>query len=78
MNINSKVREIRKSKGITQVFVAKQLGIAVQTYNGYELGRREIKAETLRNIASILNEPVENFFDNNLYDSKKNESKEAI
>lgn len=70
MEINNRVRQIRKSKGITQTFVAKELGINVQTYNGYELGRRNIKAETLEKIANVLNEPIENFFKHKLHESK--------
>lgn len=71
MKVNERVRQIRKSKGITQVFVAKKLGIPIQTYNGYELGRRQIKADLLKEIAKILNEPIENFFDDDLYEPKK-------
>lgn len=71
MEINARVRQIRKSKGITQTFVAKELNIAVQTYNGYELGRRKLQAETLEKIAEILNEPIENFFKKQLHESKK-------
>lgn len=71
MKVNERVRQIRKSKGITQVFVAKSLKIPVQTYNGYELGRRELKADTLKQIAQAINEPVENFFEDEIYESKK-------
>lgn len=74
MRVNEKVRQIRKSKGITQVFVAKKLGVPVQTYNGYELGRRQIKAETLKLIADILDEPIENFFEDDLYESKNSKT----
>ncbi|CDQ41471.1 helix-turn-helix domain-containing protein [Virgibacillus salexigens] len=71
MSINKRVRQIRKSKGITGTFVAKKLGIAVQTYNGYELGRRSIKASTLEEIAKILNEPIEKFFEDDLHETEK-------
>lgn len=70
LTINSRVRQIRKSKGITQTFVAEKLGIPVQTYNGYELSRRKINAETLEKIANVLNEPIENFFEKQLHESK--------
>jgi transcriptional regulator with XRE-family HTH domain len=68
--VNQQVRKIRKNKGITQVFVAEKLGIPVQTYNGYELGRRNIKVELLQKIATVLDEPIENFFEQEIYDSK--------
>lgn len=70
MEINKNIRKIRKSKGVTQTHVAKELGITVQTYNGYELGRRKVQADTLHNIALILNEPIENFFNHKIYESK--------
>jgi transcriptional regulator with XRE-family HTH domain len=72
MKVHNKIRRIRKDKGITQVFVAEKLGIPVQTYNGYELGRRNIKVELLQQIARILQEPIENFFANEIYETKNN------
>lgn len=77
MKVHENVRRIRKSKGVTQVFMAKKMKIPVQTYNGYELGRRMIKAELLNEIAEILNEPIENFFKEKIYDSKNSEKKEV-
>ena len=74
MTVNKRVREIRKSKGITQVFVARQLGVSAQTYNAYELQRKDLQAGTLRRIAEILNEPIENFFKQEIYESKKSET----
>lgn len=70
MEINKNVRKIRESKGVTQTHVAKKLGVTIQTYNAYELGRRQLKAETVKKISDILNEPIENFFKINLYESK--------
>lgn len=78
MQINKKVRQIRKSKGITQTFVANKLGVAVQTYNSYELGRRKIQAETLSRISDILNEPIENFFNQQIYETKNKDSEEVV
>lgn len=70
MAVHEKVREIRKSKGITQTHVAKELGVTIQTYNAYELGRTKLIADTLKEISIILNEPVENFFNVKLYEMK--------
>ncbi|ALA55027.1 hypothetical protein DB29_04199 [Shouchella clausii] len=42
----------------------------VQTYNSYELGRRKISADLLKEIAIVLDEPIENFFENKLYETK--------
>ncbi|MBU8728233.1 helix-turn-helix transcriptional regulator [Bacillus pumilus] len=70
MKVNEKLRNIRKSKGMTQKFVAKELNVPIATYNSYELGRRKIHVELLKDIASVLDEPIQNFFNNKIYDSK--------
>ena len=36
--ISKKLRELRQKKKVTQVEVAKALGVPVSTYNAYELG----------------------------------------
>ncbi|MDS9998654.1 MULTISPECIES: helix-turn-helix domain-containing protein [Bacillus] len=68
--MNEKLRAIRKSKGITQKFVANSLNLPVATYNGYELGRRKIHVELLKEIATVLEEPIQNFFEMKIYESK--------
>jgi transcriptional regulator with XRE-family HTH domain len=70
MEINQNVRNIRESKGVTQTHVAKQLGVTIQTYNAYEMGRRKLKVDTLQKISEILNEPIQNFFNQKLYETK--------
>jgi transcriptional regulator with XRE-family HTH domain len=77
LKVHENLRLIRKSKGITQVYVAEKLGIPVQTYNGYELGRRNLKADMISKIASILDEPVENFFKQKIYETKNKKSHSA-
>lgn len=62
MKVHEKIRYIRQNKGITQVYVAKELNISVQTYNGYELGRRRIDVELLKEIAKVLKTPIVKFF----------------
>lgn len=79
MKINERIRKIRESKNMTQTELAGLMNMSVQTYNGYELGRRKITTDTLEAIAEALNEPIANFFNNKIYDSKnERESKEAI
>ena len=73
MKVSETVRLIRLAKGITQKQVAAQLNIPVQTYNGYELGRRKIHVELLKEIAIVLDEPIQKFFSDGIYITKKNE-----
>jgi transcriptional regulator with XRE-family HTH domain len=72
VKVHENIRYIRKSKGITQVFMADKLEIPVQTYNGYELGRRNVPIDLINKIADVLAEPIENFFENKIYESKNN------
>lgn len=74
MEINQRIRQIRESKNLTQTEVASRMNMSVQTYNGYELGRRRITIDTLVKIAEALGEPIANFFERDLYESK-NDSK---
>ncbi|PSW61234.1 transcriptional regulator [Photobacterium leiognathi subsp. mandapamensis] len=48
-----KIREAREWKGITQVAMAKQLGVARQTYLDLESGKTEPRVLMLLNIAKI-------------------------
>lgn len=54
------LKEIRENKGLTQVEVAKALGISKQAYNNYEHGRREADYEMLLKLAEFFNTTVEN------------------
>lgn len=44
----TKLRELRKRMGRTQAEVARDLGLNEKTYSGYETGRTEMGAETLK------------------------------
>jgi transcriptional regulator with XRE-family HTH domain len=54
----SRLKELRKERGLTQLQIAEKLGMARTTYSGYENGTRETDHETLNKIA--------NFFDTNV------------
>ena len=53
------LKQIREKSGLTQVDVAKMLGISKQAYNNYERGRREADYETLLKLAEILGTTVD-------------------
>ncbi|MNC79282.1 Helix-turn-helix domain protein [compost metagenome] len=63
MDLHKKIRDIRKSKGVTQTFVARQTGMTISNYNMKENGKRPISTGELELIAAVLKEPVVNFFD---------------
>lgn len=69
MSVHQRIRKIRMGKGITQVAVARKLGIPITTYNSYELGRRRLRVEYLPLISRVLGVPITDFFEDNLYES---------
>ena len=57
--LGRRIAERRKAQGITQVELAKELGIAQQTMAHYEGGVSRIAVETLAQLASALETTVE-------------------
>lgn len=53
------LKKIRESKGISQAAVARDLQISRQTYNNYELGKREADYETLLKLAEYFDITVD-------------------
>lgn len=63
MDIGTKIRMIRKSKGITQIDLAANAGIAVNSLRLYEANKRQPRADQLRAIASVLGVSVADLLD---------------
>jgi transcriptional regulator with XRE-family HTH domain len=55
MDCTLTLRVIRKDKGISQTWMAQQLGIARRTYLNYESGKRPIPKAVLFYAAHLLN-----------------------
>lgn len=75
------LKKYRELKGITQATVARELGISRQTYNNYELGKREADYETLLKLAEFFDTTVENLLSNSSeknIDSSTNNKDEKI
>lgn len=51
--LNIRLKQLRKSKGLTQVEMAKHIDVARTTYAMYEQGKREPDYETLQRIANF-------------------------
>ena len=54
-----KIKELRESRGILQIELAKQLGIARNTLSQYETGKRSPDLDTLQKIADYFNVSIE-------------------
>ncbi|WP_428909450.1 helix-turn-helix domain-containing protein [Niallia sp. Krafla_26] len=55
--------ELRKSNHLNQGDVAKYLGVARNTYSGYEIGTREMDYDTLVKIADFYKVSLDYLFD---------------
>lgn len=53
------LKKIRESKGISQATAARELNISRQTYNNYELGKREADYEMLLKLAEYFDTTVD-------------------
>lgn len=51
---SERVLQLRKEKGITQVALAKEIGVSSRVYQDYEYGKREAQMTTLIRIADFF------------------------
>lgn len=58
----SKLKTLRKQKGLSQVEVARQAGIDTRQYQRYEYGEREPKTGVAIKLAKALETTVEELF----------------
>lgn len=58
------LKKIREEKGVSQATAARELNISRQTYNNYELGKREADYETLLKFAEYFGTTVDNLISN--------------
>ena len=58
------LKKIREEKGISQATAARELNISRQTYNNYELGKREADYGTLLKFAEYFGTTVDNLISN--------------
>lgn len=59
--IGSKIKVLRKTRGLTQDQLAKMLGLQRATISNYEIGRRSPHLTDLKNIANALGVSLEYF-----------------
>jgi ribosome-binding protein aMBF1 (putative translation factor) len=67
LHLNECIRNYRKSKGISQKHIAKELNISVSGYNMKELGKRPINTDELQIIAKSLGVSPSYFFEEELH-----------
>src|SRR6266404_469126 len=69
--LGARMAELRKSQDITQVEMAKTLGVSQQTINSYEVGRRRIPVSALPTLARSLGVSLEELFGDDAAAAKK-------
>lgn len=73
--INKNIKTIRQTKGLTQKFVAEQLGLSQMQYYRIENGRAKLDANTIPELAKILGVQPAIFFKEGLTDYDTEEVK---
>lgn len=58
----SRLRDVRESKGVTAVAVARQLGVARQTYSEYENNPSKMSVEQALAVCSFLSCDIGDIF----------------
>lgn len=58
MTLGERIKEARKSKGLTQEELANLLGITTRGLQNYESGRRKVSIDKLIQISEILKVPI--------------------
>ncbi|WP_294755379.1 helix-turn-helix transcriptional regulator [uncultured Ruminococcus sp.] len=67
------LKQLREAKGVSQATVARELNISRQTYNNYELGKREADYETLLKLAEYFGTSVDYLISNRINDDSSDE-----
>lgn len=81
IQLGSRIRELRKFKGISQLELAYDMDMSMNTISGIELGKISPKIDTLRKISQKLNINVSelfNFSDNDYKDKVVRKKVEEI
>lgn len=70
-DIGSKIRELRKLAGMSQMRLADKIGVSYQQVQKYEKGASKLSVPRLMQIADVFGVPPESFLYGDSYDPKK-------
>src|SRR5690625_7305151 len=60
--VGSRIRDIRKNRGMTQKELGEKIGVKHNTISSYEKGTNEPEQEIIFKIANVLNVSINDFF----------------
>ncbi len=70
-NLGSRIKELRRERGLTQSFVAKELGYKHSSIvSEIESGKKSISTEKLVKLARIFNVDINIFFDEKVHKTR--------
>jgi len=79
MEVNTKIRHIRKLKGFTQNYLATELGVSQRAYSKIELNETKLNWKKMNQIASILNVSVWELLDTKRdYNTNENKAEDSV
>jgi len=61
--LGSRIADLRRQQGLTQVQLATELGVSQQTANSFEKGRRRVPVSALPRLAKLLHVSIEEILD---------------
>ena len=76
--ITNKIKEFRKTKNLTQVDLATELGVTRKTINQIESGNTIPKIDVAYKISIILDTTIENLFYDEEYNKRSQKQKEKL
>ncbi len=63
MSVGEKLKEARKTNGLTQRELGKKVGVSAAVVGQHETGARNPKFETIKRYAQALNMPLSSFLE---------------
>ena len=69
--LKEKLRQARKAAGLTQLQVAKAIGVTESTYCGYETGKRQPDVQKIKQLSKFLGVSGDDLLETDFATSKK-------
>jgi len=68
MDVHKRVRSIRESKGLNQIYLSSKIGLSNTSYSMKETGKRPFTIEELYKLSRVLDVPIAHFFEDEFHE----------